>query len=91
MKCLICKVVNATLELKRHPNAQTLFIVKSLLARVRRKDPKDINKICEGCRVPIRFNNILVAAGESISTTYKVKNQHVNIPKRTPIVVEEDF
>lgn len=79
MKCLVCKIGNATREMKKHPNYQTIFIVRHLLHKIRQRELKDINSICENCRVPLVFNNILTDAGSSLNKIYDVKGTKVSL------------
>lgn len=75
--CIVCKISNATLEMKKHTNQQTIFILKSLLKRLKERNTKDIEKICENCRIPIKINTILTTAGNAINNVYNVRGEQV--------------
>jgi len=72
MKCMVCKIAGATGEMKKHPNPQTIFIVKHFLKKIKERNPRDLEKICVKCRNPLVFNTILTDAGKSINKVYTV-------------------
>ena len=65
--CIVCKVSNHALEVKKHPNWITIQILNQLMRRLRDRRPKDIAKICEDHRIPLKLNVSLSYAGNILS------------------------
>jgi len=62
-KCIVCKTSNMALEVKRHPNQQNIALLDILLDRLKKRDPDDIQRVCEDHRNPLRLVVELSNAG----------------------------
>jgi hypothetical protein len=66
--CIVCKVSNVSLEVKRHANWETVWLLNYFMRRLRKRDPKDIIRICEEHRNPLKLNTTLTYAGKILNT-----------------------
>jgi hypothetical protein len=62
-KCIVCKITNVALEVKRHPNWTTIWWLNYFMLRLRKRDKKDISKTCDDHRNPLKLNVCLTYAG----------------------------
>lgn len=66
-RCIICKVSNMALEVKRHPNFTTIWWLNYIMRCIRDRREKDIAKICEDHRIPLKLTTCLSFAGKILS------------------------
>lgn len=55
-KCVVCRLVNATKEFRKHPNFDTDFTMRRLRRLIEQKDPQAIRTICLDHRNPSKLN-----------------------------------
>lgn len=61
--CIVCKVSNVALEVKKHPNWETIWLLNHFMKRLKKHVNSDISRICEDHRNPLKLNTELSFAG----------------------------
>jgi hypothetical protein len=69
--CIVCKVSHIASEVRKHPNWVTIWWLNYFMKRVRERLKKDIARICEAHRNPLKFTVCLTDAGTTLTKANK--------------------